>query len=113
MASVERGSQKVIPLLKDISPPKREALFIQKLEICSTVYRFDGEGAASAGGMTATINSADARGKELKRETLMELLDFINAPVSGENFLVKRLFVRYFRLFCVVFPPICWIDWGC
>lgn len=83
MATVERGPPKVIPLLKDISPPKREALFIQKLEICSAVYRFDGDGMASVGGMAPTINSGDARGKELKRETLMELLDFINAPVSS------------------------------
>ena len=96
MASVERGPAKVLPLLKDVAATKREALFIQKLEICSTVYRFDTDsdrGVGVGGFVAGNVNaSVDVRGKEVKRETLMELLDFINAPVRMSS-----------KMFCLVF----------
>ncbi|CAN0363300.1 unnamed protein product, partial [Hapterophycus canaliculatus] len=76
MASGERGQgPKEIPLLKDVGIAKREALFVQKVELCTVVYRFDNEmNSNNSGGGDA----AEMRGKELKRQTLMELLDFVN-----------------------------------
>lgn len=73
MASTERGTTKEIPLLKDVGAAKREALFLQKVELCTTVYRFDND--------VAIPGSPDTRGKEVKRQTLMELLDFVNTQV--------------------------------
>ncbi|CAN0263154.1 unnamed protein product, partial [Ectocarpus sp. 12 AP-2014] len=73
MASGERGQVREVPLLKDVSLAKREALFVQKLELCTVVYRFDNEM-----GMGNNIDATESRGKELKRQTLMELLDFVN-----------------------------------
>ena len=71
---------KEIPLLKDVGLAKREALFMQKVELCTTVYRFESE--MAMGGSAAGNDVADTRGKEVKRQTLMELLDFVNTQVS-------------------------------
>ena len=72
---------KEIPLLKDVGLAKREALFMQKVELCTTVYRFENEMAMGSGAVAGN-NIADTRGKEVKRQTLMELLDFVNTHVS-------------------------------
>ncbi|CAN0178665.1 unnamed protein product, partial [Laminaria digitata] len=76
MASSERGPMKEIPLLKDVGLAKREALFMQKVELCTTVYRFDNEVVMQGPGGVNDVG--ESRGKEVKRQTLMELLDFVN-----------------------------------
>lgn len=76
MASGERGQVKEIPLLKDVGVAKREALFVQKVELCTVVYRFDNDMNNNNNG-----DAVETRGKELKRQTLMELLDFVNTQV--------------------------------
>lgn len=88
MASSERGQVKEIPLLKDVGVAKREALFVQKVELCTVVYRFDNDM-----GMNTNSDAQDTRGKELKRQTLMELLDFVNTQV--------RVFIARFLLYVV------------
>ena len=56
---------KNLPMLKDTAAAKRQDLFKQKLELCSVRFNFD------------DMNS-NKRGKELKRSTLLELVDFVN-----------------------------------
>lgn len=56
---------KNLPMLKDTAAAKRHDLFKQKLELCSVRFNFD------------DMNS-NKRGKELKRSTLLELVDFVN-----------------------------------
>jgi serine/threonine-protein phosphatase 2A regulatory subunit B' len=69
---------KELPLLKDVSPQKREALFQQKLQLCSVVFHFDDP-------------ASDQRGKDMKRQTLMELLDFVNTQ-AGEKMFTESLY---------------------
>jgi len=64
---------KDLPALKDTSTQKREALFQQKLQLCSIVFNFDDP-------------NADKRGKELKRQTLLELVDYVNTPAGQKIF---------------------------
>ncbi|KAG5186544.1 protein phosphatase 2A regulatory B subunit [Tribonema minus] len=67
-----------LPLLKDVNPQKREALFQQKLQLCSVVFHFDDP-------------ASDQRGKDLKRQTLMELLDFVNTQ-AGEKMFTEAMY---------------------
>lgn len=85
MASSGGGATRELPLLKDVGAAKREELFVKKVQLCTTVYRFDNELApvlGGAGGAVQQMNNADTRGKEAKRQTLMELLDFVNTQAS-------------------------------
>ncbi|XP_076283388.1 serine/threonine-protein phosphatase regulatory subunit widerborst isoform X2 [Lasioglossum baleicum] len=65
-----RNSQDVelqqLPLLKDVPPSEQEPLFILKLRQCCVTFDF----------MDAT---ADLKGKEIKRSTLNELVEYITA----------------------------------
>ena len=98
MASGERGQVKEIPLLKDVGVAKREALFVQKVELCTIVYRFDND-------MNGSNNdAAETRGKELKRQTLMELLDFVNTQVKDER--QKQTDTRMIRI-CALLSSFC------
>eukprot|EP00904_Undaria_pinnatifida_P003104 jgi/Undpi1/12795/HiC_scaffold_7.g02462.m1 len=105
MASSERGPMKEIPLLKDVGLAKREALFMQKVELCTTVYRFDNE---MGGGGAGANDIADTRGKEVKRQTLMELLDFVNTQ-PGEKMLTESLYPCIMKMVsanvCRALPP--------
>mmetsp|Transcript_92616 Transcript_92616/g.224818 ORF Transcript_92616/g.224818 Transcript_92616/m.224818 type:complete len:483 (-) Transcript_92616:123-1571(-) len=62
-----------LPMLKDTSLSKREMLFKQKLALCCVNFNFD------------TANS-NKRGKELKRMTLLELVDYVNSPGGQKIF---------------------------
>lgn len=107
MASTAGGAlPKELPLLKDVGAARREALFVQKLQLCTVVYRFDtemsgvpgsGVGAEGMSGSTTSAAAAETRGKEAKRQTLMELLDFVNTQVRMRT-----------RANCVCMPP--WRD---
>lgn len=52
---------------------KFQALFRQKLQLCCVIFDFE------------DVDS-DARGKELKRETLVELAEYVNTPVGQKIF---------------------------
>mmetsp|Transcript_16603 Transcript_16603/g.24579 ORF Transcript_16603/g.24579 Transcript_16603/m.24579 type:complete len:438 (-) Transcript_16603:207-1520(-) len=86
---------KELPLLKDINPQKRDALFLQKLQLCSVVFRFDEP-------------SSDQRGKDLKRQTLMELLDFVNTQ-TGEKMFTEAMYPEVMSMIsssvCRALPP--------
>lgn len=82
MASSGGGTAKELPLLKDVGVAKREELFVKKVQLCTMVYRFDSDLAlqlaGGAGGPAVQMGNPDTGGKEMKRQTLMELLDFVN-----------------------------------
>jgi len=64
-----------MPTLKQVSnPAKRHELLIKKLELCSEVVDF------------ASMEPEDLQLKEVKRHTLLELVDFVNSSaMSGGN----------------------------
>jgi serine/threonine-protein phosphatase 2A regulatory subunit B' len=64
---------KELPPLRDAPPAKREALFIQKLQLCGVIFSFDDPG-------------EDKRGKDMKRQTLLELVDYVNTPAGQKIF---------------------------
>jgi serine/threonine-protein phosphatase 2A regulatory subunit B' len=53
-----------LPLLEDVTKPEQEELFLRKLQLCCTGFDF----------MDPVV---DVKGKEIKRATLKEVLDFI------------------------------------
>jgi serine/threonine-protein phosphatase 2A regulatory subunit B' len=68
---------KELPLLADTPLQKREALFKQKLQLCCVIFNFDDA-------------DSDTKGKEIKRETLVELAEYVNTPV-GQKIFVEGL----------------------
>mmetsp|Transcript_3202 Transcript_3202/g.3476 ORF Transcript_3202/g.3476 Transcript_3202/m.3476 type:complete len:492 (-) Transcript_3202:140-1615(-) len=64
---------KELPLLSETPMLKREALFRQKLQLCCTMFDFDDP-------------EADVKGKEIKRETLVELAEYVNTPAGQKIF---------------------------
>lgn len=62
-----------LPMLKDTSLSKREILFKQKLALCSVIFNFEN-------------NHSNKRGKELKRMTLLEVVDYVNSPGGQKIF---------------------------
>lgn len=63
---------KGLTALVDAPASKREIIFKQKLELCSVVFNFNEE----------TPSTSDDAGKDLKRNTLLELVDFIGSQSS-------------------------------
>lgn len=89
---------KNLPLLKDTAVQKRELLFKQKLDLCSVVFDFDI--------LESEENhiDQDRPGKELKRETLMELVEWVNTSNGQKLFtettmcnVVEMIKVNIFR----------------
>jgi len=68
---------KDLPQMRETSNQKREALFQQKLQLCSVMFNFDDP-------------NADKRGKDLKRQTLLELVEYVNNP-SGQKIFTEAL----------------------
>ena len=62
--------------LRDMPSTKREELFKKKLELCSICLDFEDP-------------AADKRGKEMKRSTLLELVDYVNAQSGQKIFTVQ------------------------
>lgn len=83
------GSVESLPLFKDVPAADRQNLFIRKLQICC--YQFD---------FTDTLKSV--REKEIKRQTLMELIEFIQSG-SGkihetvQEEMIKMVSINIFR----------------
>ncbi|EPS71240.1 hypothetical protein M569_03516, partial [Genlisea aurea] len=83
------------PLLafKDVPSSERMNLFVGKLNLCSVVFDF-------------TDPSTDVQEKDLKRATLLELLDFVsrNPPKFPENAILAACRMCSINMFRV-FPP--------
>ncbi|CAN0324010.1 unnamed protein product, partial [Discosporangium mesarthrocarpum] len=81
--------------MKDVSAAKREPLFVQKLQLCTGVYHFEDP-------------TDDQRGKDEKRQALMELLDFINTT-AGEKMLTEPMYSSIMQMVsanvCRALPP--------
>lgn len=82
---------KDLPQLKDTPITKREQLFKQKLELCCVMFNFDS-------------TSSDKRGKEMKRVTLLELVDYVNSAGGQKIFtdtvipdIIKMISLNMFR----------------
>jgi len=69
----DRSALKELPALRDAPPAKREELFVLKLKLCSVIFSFDDP-------------TADKRGKDMKRQTLLELVDYVNTPAGQKIF---------------------------
>jgi len=89
---------KNLPLLKDTSSQKREALFRQKLELCSEVFPFD-------------VDQQDDEyklGKDLKRRTLLELVDYVNNAGGQKIFneaMMEDIMICVNKNICRALPP--------
>ena len=53
-----------LPAFKDVSAPERQQLFIKKLQLCAWPMDF--------------ADQSDVREKEIKRQSLLEIMDYIN-----------------------------------
>ncbi|TMW66658.1 hypothetical protein Poli38472_013970 [Pythium oligandrum] len=86
---------KDLPHLKDTALQRREALFQQKLELCSVIFNFDDP-------------TSDKRGKDLKRQTLLELVDYVNNP-GGQKIFTEALMPDIMAMvsanICRALPP--------
>ncbi|XP_009409882.2 serine/threonine protein phosphatase 2A 57 kDa regulatory subunit B' alpha isoform-like isoform X1 [Musa acuminata AAA Group] len=78
-----------LPLFRDVPVPERQSLFLRKLQICAVVFDF-----------SDTLRSA--REKEVKRQTLSELVDFVQSgsgrlaePVQEQ--LIRTVAINIFR----------------
>ena len=82
---------KDLPQLSETPMQKREQLFKEKLELCSTIFNF-------------ADPESDLRGKEIKRETLLELAEYGATPIGQKIFtealmpdLVRMVKLNLFR----------------
>lgn len=86
--------QELAPL-RDTPSTKREELFRKKLELCSFIFDFEDA-------------SSDKRGKETKRSTLLELVDYVNAQ-SGQKIFTEALMPDIMSMvkanICRALPP--------
>ena len=64
--------KKPLFLFRDVSVKERQALFVKKLQLCSYCFDF-------------TDASSFAREKEIKRQTLIELVDYVNQGAGRFN----------------------------
>lgn len=55
-----------LPLLRDVPPHEKQALFVRKLHLCAFSFDF-------------TDPAAHVREKEIKRQTLLEMVDYVNS----------------------------------
>lgn len=86
---------KDLPHLKDCSMQKREALFQQKLQLCSVIFDFEDV-------------TSDKRGKDLKRQTLLELVDYVN-NAGGQKIFTEAMMPHIMNMvtvnICRALPP--------
>ncbi|KAF7491762.1 Serine/threonine-protein phosphatase 2A 56 kDa regulatory subunit alpha isoform [Sarcoptes scabiei] len=71
-----------LPLLKDVGPTEQEALFIRKLRQCCVAFDF-------------MDPVSDLKGKETKRATLNELVDYISA---GRGVLTEAVYPEIIKM---------------
>jgi len=77
---------KEIPSLRDTPPNKREEIFVKKLQLCSFIFQFDDP-------------TSDKRGKDIKRQTLLELVDYVNTP-SGQKIFTEGVMSDLMTMVC-------------
>ncbi|KAG0451384.1 hypothetical protein HPP92_013783 [Vanilla planifolia] len=70
-----------LPLFRDVPVPERQSLFLRKLQICSVVFEF-------------SESLKFAREKETKRQTLAELVDFIQSGSGRLSEVVQEELIR-------------------
>lgn len=61
-----------LPLLRDVPPGEKQALFVRKLHLCAFSFDF-------------ADPTAHVREKEVKRQTLLELVDYVNSGSGKFN----------------------------
>jgi len=86
---------KDLPALRDQPPAKREELFIKKLQLCGVIFSFDDPG-------------SEKRGKDMKRQTLLELVDYVNTPAGQKIFtesVMADLMAMVSANVCRALPP--------
>ena len=64
---------KELPLLSETPMLKRETLFRQKLKLCCNMFDFD-------------ETDPDTKGMDIKRETLLEIAEYVNTAVGQKIF---------------------------
>ena len=92
----DRSALKELPALRDAPPTKREELFVMKLQLCSVIFSFDDP-------------TADKRGKDMKRQTLLELVDYVNTPAGQKIFtesVMGDLMAMVSANVCRALPPV-------
>lgn len=62
-----------LPALSETPMVKREALFRSKLQLCCVLFDFED-------------TESDSRGKEIKRDTLIEIAEYVNTPIGQKIF---------------------------
>lgn len=77
----DRSALKDLQALRDAPPAKREELFIMKLKLCSVIFSFDDPTGDPTG---------EKKGKDMKRQTLLELVDYVNTP-SGQKIFTESI----------------------
>lgn len=86
---------KELPALRDAPNNKKEELFIKKLQLCSVIFSFDDP-------------TVDKRGKDMKRQTLLELVDYVNAPAGQKIFtesVMPEIMASISSNICRALPP--------
>jgi serine/threonine-protein phosphatase 2A regulatory subunit B' len=84
-----------LPALRDAAPNKREELFKLKLQLCGVIFSFDDP-------------TSDKRGKDMKRQTLLELVDYVNTPAGQKIFtesVMSDLIAMVSANVCRALPP--------
>jgi len=84
-----------LPALRDAPPNKREELFKLKLQLCGVIFSFDDP-------------TSDKRGKDIKRQTLLELVDYVNTPAGQKIFtesVMADLMAMVSANVCRALPP--------
>ncbi|XP_009604718.1 serine/threonine protein phosphatase 2A 57 kDa regulatory subunit B' beta isoform-like [Nicotiana tomentosiformis] len=80
-ASPDPSVVEVLPLLKEVALSERHVLFIRKLQICCVQFDF-----------SDTVKCA--RQKEIKRQTLTELIDLVQSGLCKMNEIMQEELVR-------------------
>ncbi|KAK2990967.1 hypothetical protein RJ640_007115 [Escallonia rubra] len=84
-AAPPSGTIETLPLFKDVAPSERQNLFLRKLQICC--FQFD---------FSDTLKMV--REKEIKRQTLVEVVDFIQ---SGSGKIIESIQEEMVRMISV------------
>ena len=79
ITSQQQNKLELLPSLKEALPIEREKLFIEKLEQCCIIYDFVSE------------SQTNLKFKEVKRQTLNELVEYITTTSGGGGVLTSEL----------------------
>jgi serine/threonine-protein phosphatase 2A regulatory subunit B' len=92
---------KPLQSLNDATPANKTALFIQKLRLCSVLFDWN-----ETTGASAEQVQRDARAKEVKRQQLLELVEYIgkNKNIYTEQVLQEIVHMVSYNLFRAL-PP--------